>query len=143
MTRSSVDCVALDERRPRTPVGQVELRGKRAGADLRAAEILQRGDGLLLRVARLAQAREPRAVLLVRAVREVEARDVHARVDERARALRASRTRGRACRRAWRGGSAIGGAGMPASASRRAAMHGYSQRARSALLATRCRRARC
>ena len=81
---------------------QVELAGKCAGADLRAAEVLQRRDRLPLGVARLAQPREARAVLLVGAVREVEARDVHAGVDERFEARRRSRTRGRACRRAWR-----------------------------------------
>jgi hypothetical protein len=73
--------VALDER-DLGRRGQVELRGEAPRAHLGAAEILERGDGLALVVARLAEARELLAVLLVGAVREVEARDVHPRSDE-------------------------------------------------------------
>ena len=101
MTRSSVDAspstsVTSHARR------QVELRRELARPDLRAAEVLQRRDRLLLVSRRLAQPREARAVLLVRAVGEVEAGDVHARVDEGLGGPRASRTRGPGCTRAWR-----------------------------------------
>ena len=53
--------VALDERRRRTPVGSSNLRGKRPGADLRAAEVLQHRDGLPLRARWPARRRARRA----------------------------------------------------------------------------------
>src|SRR5204863_6743977 len=73
---------ALDERH-RGAVGDL---GGRAlpGPDLRTLEILQHRDRLAARLRRLAHNGEPARVLRVRAVREIEARDVHPRVDQAA-----------------------------------------------------------
>ena len=67
---------------PRRGGQDVGAARERAGADLGAAEVLQGGDRLLAARGGGAQRLEPPCVLCVAAVREVEPRDVHARVDE-------------------------------------------------------------
>ena len=67
--------------RHRLPVG--DLRGQAAaGANLRALQVLQHRDRLSARARFRAQGGDPSGVLLVRAVREVQSRDVHPRVDQ-------------------------------------------------------------
>jgi len=78
--------VALDERHFGA-LWQLEPLRERPGADLRAAEILQHGDGLALELGGPAQEGQAGAVLLVGAVREVEPCDVHPGGDEAAQAF--------------------------------------------------------
>ena len=72
----------LDQRDLAAWAARRRRRGERAGADLGAAQILQGGDRLFAAGRRCAQRLEPPACSCVAAVREVEARDIHPRVDE-------------------------------------------------------------
>jgi hypothetical protein len=78
--------IPFDEREV-GPRRELEGAVEGAGPDLRTAEILQDRDRLLLGFARFSKSREPRTVLGVGAVREVEARDVHSGVDQRLQAF--------------------------------------------------------
>ena len=71
--------------------------GEFAEADLRPLQVDENADRVLARVGRLAHRAVECRMLLAAAVREIEARDVHARLDQRAHGLRA---RGRGSQRA-------------------------------------------
>ena len=94
----------LDERGVATPRGQVERRGKLPVRIFGPHRSCSAATAFFFSSLAWRRRCEARAVLLVRAVGEVEPRDVHSGVDERPSAPRASRRRGRAYRRASRGG---------------------------------------
>jgi hypothetical protein len=72
----------LDERDLSRGRQHVRAAGEGAGADLRTAQVLERGDGLFAAGGGEPQRVEPARVLFVAAVREVETGYVHSRDDE-------------------------------------------------------------